>query len=129
VCQPWAIRWIGDYPTDLVPTAQTLVCDKCKAWTWWASPRQKKSGRCWDCVPGVSFWRSTPEHETRVIKLLLAAFPGAEISRYVRPRYHRGEYRGREAGPCTRCRHRVRVYGPDGHRFCLECQPRNEEDS
>jgi len=118
------IRWIDDFPTDLLPTAETRVCDKCGAWTWWASPRQKKKGRCWDCIPGVAFWRCTPEHSVRVLKLLLAAFPGGTLTECPRPRYRPDVFTvGPEVGPCVGCRRKIRRYGLDAHLFCLDCRP------
>ena len=118
---------ICDYPTDLVPLNETRVCDVCGGYTWWASPRQKKNGRHWDCVKGVNSWQTSPEHHSRVITDVLAVFPGATVTLDWRaPVYPPDTYEGRDAGPCLRCRRRIRRYGMFAYLLCAECDARRK---
>lgn len=75
-------RVISDWPTDIIPLAETRVCarDRCGAYTWWAIKGQRTKGYCLTCIPGASFWTITPEHELRVLAAFLTAFPGSTVS-------------------------------------------------
>lgn len=115
-------RLFEDYPEGLVLTANSRICDKCGTPTMWASARQKVKGRHWACIPGNTFWRSTDEHETRVLLDLIAAFPGATIDDLE----HGANlmdvgYAGPGAGPCALCRGPIRRYGEGGLPLCKKC--------
>lgn len=119
------MRIVDDYPTDLTPINEVRKCSACQAWTWWAGPKQRTLGRCWECVPGLLTATLTPEHEQRVLDLLLTAFPGTTVAEARVRRYRPDTYAGPDAGPCRGCGRRVRLYGIEGHPFCLTCRPRD----
>jgi hypothetical protein len=113
---------VCDFYGDLVPTSETRKCDKCGAFTWWATKRQKKHGRCLTCVPGLSFAELTEEENTAVILDLLDAFPGSEVHPdWEPPRYPPDTYVGPDAGPCVGCQGRIRRYGGHGQPRCQTC--------
>lgn len=106
---------------DLIPTAETKICDKCGAFTWWATKRQRKLGRCLTCEPGAST-SDTDDHHAEVIHDLLDAFPGSAVEvDWEPPRYRPGEYTGPDSGPCVGCQGRIRRYGAYGQPRCQTC--------
>lgn len=113
-------RFLEDYPDDVMPLIEKRICDKCGTETMWASPRQKKNGRHWGCIPGNTFWRCTDEQETRVILDVLAAFPGSTIEDVEVGPTEVG-YVGEGAGPCALCRGPIRRYGDGGLPLCQRC--------
>lgn len=117
-------RVVDDFPTDLSPLNETRKCSVCGAYTWWAAPRQKTRGRCWDCVAELRNAPVTPAHEARILRLLVTTFPGSVLSRPTPVSYPPNVYVGRDAGPCVGCRRRVRRYGPDANPLCADCQAR-----
>lgn len=109
----------------LIPVAQTRVCDKCGAYTWWATARQKTKGRCFDCLP---YSPDSPEQYDAALRLLLTTFPGSTVIEPRQYRYPPGGYAGPDAGPCRGCGGQVRVYGEYAYPFCTTCQPVNRGD-
>lgn len=117
-------RVIDDWPRDIIPVNETRVCarDRCGAWTWWAIKGQRTKGYCLTCIPGASFWRTTPEHDVRIMRLLMETFPGSTWSGGVVRRYAPDTYDGPDAGPCRRCHGRIRLYGLEGYPLCTNCE-------
>lgn len=112
-------------PGDLIPLSETRTCDKCKAYTWWATPRQTKWGRCLTCalVPATNIDAS--DILTAAILDLLDAFPGSTVVEDWQPeRYPPNTYVGPGAGPCVDCRGRIRRYGAMGNPLCADCWDR-----
>jgi hypothetical protein len=114
---------LDDFTTALIPLNETRTCDKCGAYTWWASPKQTKKGRCWDCA-GLAMTDVTAEQFDRILDLFLKAFPGCSVGEYHAPVYLPDTYNGPDAGPCLRCRRRIRRYGMDAYLWCAECDRR-----
>lgn len=115
---------VDDWPNDLVPVNETRVCDKCGAYTWWATPRQPKRGRCLDCMPGIWDRDVSPAHFNRILANLLRTFPGSHVSVYRPVALEPDTYNGPDVGPCEGCRRRVRRYGANGYPLCAQCLAR-----
>lgn len=115
----------------MVPLNETRMCSfpRCHEYTWWASARQRKNGLCGDHFPQSWYAVPTPELDDRAFMNVLREFPGASIGTYTPPVYPPDTYAGRDAGPCLRCRRRVRRYGPFAYPWCADCVARREESS
>lgn len=119
---------VCEYPRDIVPINETRNCDKCGGFTWWATPRQKKNGRCITCAARVYFTATSRDHFTAVILDILDAFPGSSVYDHWQPeRYPPNVYRGDGVGPCVDCRGRIRRYGAMGYPLCADCHNRRVE--
>lgn len=128
--------------------AVAVPCDTCGSLTFWRAPRQRTRGRCMD--HWVPDWPLSPAGMRVARDIVTAAFPGASVEVPEPPtRYRRGEYPqwtkrvflGRflvsrehvwlrgwgiqpDAGPCARCGHLIKAYGPDAYAVCQECEER-----
>jgi len=116
---------VCEYPRDIVPISETRICDKCGAFTWWATPLQPKKGRCVSCGPNVYFRPASRDHVTEVILDILDVFGGTRVVEDWEPeRYPPNTYVGPDAGPCVDCRGRIRRYGSYGNPLCAHCHDR-----
>jgi hypothetical protein len=97
---------------ELVPTTETRTCEKCKAYTWWARPRQRTKGICLDCA-GMKFLSEMELYD--VVENLLDFFPGSALISPARPTLA-------ELGPCALCRTTTRLYGLHGQPLCPACR-------
>lgn len=114
----------------MIPLNETRVCDhpRCNAYTWWGRPKQTKKGTCGDHFPGA--WApSTPQLDMRAIENILRVFPGATIGTYTVEHLPPNTYVGPDAGPCVRCKRRIRRYGPFAATHCADCWARREKSS
>jgi len=128
---------------ELVLCAAPRICERCGAWTYWKRPLQRSLGHC----PDHTSSEGGPEYAQAFVELVRALRPvriddveperyapgayGAElVPLLVRGRWIKGgePYRftvhvtPQDAGPCARCQGRIRLYGPDSHPLCTDCE-------
>jgi len=104
-------------PFEIVPTMDTRVCEFCKAYTWWARPRQSKRGVCLDCA---GYREISNEELSEAVMLILSTWEHGQVSVIEMERTEPG-YDGEGAGPCAGCRRPTRLYGFGGNPLCREC--------
>lgn len=132
----------------LILCADVRQCAKCKADTYWATPRQPKLGTCQACLPWMPMiWDLVAELGRRALRTLLEVFAGATVNVDSNPPMRPGRYgkpqltlmRGywiidrrweqewmylppRDAGPCAGCNATIRRWGDSGRRLCRDCE-------
>jgi len=104
-------------PFEIVPTMDTRICEFCKAYTWWARPRQNKHGVCLDCA---GYRELSNEEMSEAVLLILNTWERSDVAMVELKRTPPG-YVGRDAGPCAGCQRTTRLYGVGGSPLCSEC--------
>jgi len=132
--------------TELTLCIDARKCARCGELTYWKRPRQSARGYCAEHA-----YADGPEYGEAFATLIRVLRP-ARVDPYEPERFAPGGYgdaleplvvRGhwikggfpyrftvlappRDAGPCARCRGRIRLYGANSHPLCTNCETREQ---